>query len=1322
MSVDLFSDPTLQRHPEQLLAAVAKQVATNLRAVSDDAGALRVLANYFTKAQPTQRGLPFCVALAECTMQFHMQLTRPLLNDVSLWAVLFRLVASMLRGHERHPFFTVIMRRMVLGMGTAPGDATPLDVPAHGIVLLPQANFAAYAHLAVSLAHDGALPHDLGNEWADVLMSRYAVAASPLVRLRAEQLLVRCTTLITHEENTEQLMQAVMNTSTSVPLEFLRLLYFRLEAAAPDIKTGPMQVRALSIMTARVFLAYSSPVRRAFVETKLYPSLCSPDMAPMLAEPVARFELMGRLLPLVSTTASASCPFYNCLKALLHPALADAVDGARLFLTMMQCQMPHGAHFVSAMALDRNVDAERYANMVVKLSYGLALALSNHPQAAEDPVAALIGSDSCLAYKALFTMRCIVRKVWTTPTNSRVAMLQTGLRSALPETAVSALGNFCDQAFSEAAKHDADPVFPSLLVAEMGMVMHGTNINSALDSLHDHFGDAMDTCRYCQSTKASTTHCLINGTEHLPNRNAKDRVLCVIAAECVMHDAVVRHLENCLRTAPLSLATHRTVFEILRRCGAHRGFILAQLDSSLVSTMGSLSARLHAHDRNTATAPLCSGITFMARTLSFAKGAVSSEAVSKFQKLVRTLMSVFPQGSVLDPRDQALHHVALTVWWACGWLLRNTPPALLQLKPTANTAESTIPVANALAVLNAMHNVHTVSVCMNRLVGLAATRLMIDFNMQSMNIAEHLLTPWGLQDASRSAARHFALPSEPSSTFWTFSRNQLRRSAPFRASFVATMAKSTAMRFRSDNPAAMLQGRPGEAEPKAPLLFTMSVGAMRQDASLCNAVVAALRSCVEDKPQGRAMTKALNVETPGQFVLMSHLLQQTVAALRSPSATNGFPLSPGVHAICGSTEPVLRQQIPKLHELLATLPTTDDGFGQVASRVTHACRRSAGDTTAPSTYAELSSIPYQPDSGFTDAQSQQTASRDASEFGGDYGAEPDYGDDYSSHGDQAVLESASTSGSTVGGIPPRAPPALGADGPSTMHGNDSSHVLLVPPLDNSSAAGNWQHTMHAVDNTDPALAVQASRPAAPLPGVPSQQFRDPTTIDYSVVPQPAHDDEPEPDFDAEAVWNELYRQSTRSVMRELEEMATQAAEEAAAPFSPTQPRRHADTDAHATDRYHGGVSRTSAFRGQGRQTSAMEVRQMLGTMSVNAPIEDKRRAMGPGGNSLPRDAASHSTRRGMGPGGMSRSQAGSATPYHGARSHGASPGMPAVGGFASAFVHAAKQARSAGAEAGGASTIREVQELLDSSLVFHNAPAASPQYCRNEPQHSLEFF
>jgi hypothetical protein len=1024
MSTDLFSDAQLVQDPDALLEAAAKQVATSLRlATSAGYGALSILAGYYTRVTPlvplqdAQPGRPkhqpFCVALAQATLLYHLQMSRPNLQDIELWAQLIATAVSIVTanaqsGQQRrrndggadyvadqiaaHPLIRTVLRCGVLGMTPEAGDrryrhedlAGLEGFPPHMVVLLPPANFPAFSHLAVGLSRAQAIPVPLLEEWTRTLAARFFRVPSPLVALRAEQLVVRCVTSMHPDEHRQALQEAAMTCPAVVPLEMLRLLYFRLEACVPDVHNSSLQDRAMCVALAPIFLQFSSPVRRVFVEAFLYPSLCHHDMAPLLADPAARLHLCQLLLRLLPSSCSPRDPYYLSLCALLHPFLQDSATAAQTVLTLVSQHMPQGAYFGAAMALDRNMDPETFANIVLCLCRGLGVALGQLEHLASDPVGALIDNNAGLAYRCLYALRTIVRKVSAQPQgNARAGRVLVGLRSALPVSALAAMGQFAERSFTLANEADAEPATPVLLIAEMDTVLHGTNLETALDSLHEYYGQCMEICHFCDGTRATHTVCPTNGHDHLPNCQSKHRLSRSIAAECGGSEAVVRALCELLQQAPLSPATHRMVFEILRECGGHQAHLLQRIDAPLTAALERLAAVINtpngaAFSNPVVAAQVVSGLIFVTRALvalSCTYGAAStvSDSVSaKFQLLIRTLLGVFSEEhrramAAVGADPNLVHHIAMAVWWCCGWMLRRSHSRCVQLKPTGSDRgtgtdahkQDVVAAANALALLSALNTVHHVSPALERLVGLTTTRLIIDFNMQAPNIAEHLLSPFGVQRPDLDTCARFGLPTAADGHFWRFTKHQLRRSAPFKTSFVAALAQSCAIRFRghaADPTQGLHATGVAQAEPVAPLFFSVTVDAMRQDGGLCRAIVQILSGHMRgDEVQPRSRRRrgdppadaadASKAAAPGRRLLFAHTLQQVVACLQMTSAPGQREkvslCAAEVAAVVAEAAHALVEEAPKLETLAAIAEPRCPPFAKLMRRVSDACAAGA---------------------------------------------------------------------------------------------------------------------------------------------------------------------------------------------------------------------------------------------------------------------------------------------------------------------------------------------------------------------------------------------
>jgi len=829
----------------------------------------------------------------------------------------------------------------------------------------------------------GAVPVALFEEWAQVLSARFTNARSVLVANRAEQLLVRTVGSVPAEVHRAALHEAVAAVGAVIPLEQLRLLFFRLEACIGEVThTAPTEDLALIVVVANVFLQYTSPVRRLFVETYLYPALCNQNLQPLLADPSARLHLCDLLLQLIGPSTSNRCPFYLCLCALLQNFLTEATSGAQVLTTLVARSMPHAAHFTATLAADRNMDAECFTNIVLAMSRGLAMSLGQLEHLAEDPVGCMIDNNAGLAYRMIATLRAVVRKIATLPNgNARGSRMLVGLRTALPARSIAVIGQFAEQAFTVANEADADPATPTLLVAEIGTVLHGTNLESALTSLRDFFGESMEVCPFCRKTRASEALCHANGAEHLANAQAKQRMARTVAEECGGSEAVSTLACELLRQAPLSPATHRTVFELLRQAGNHQTHMLQAIDQALTFAVEELHGLLSRPDSPCFTDPVVaaqstSGLVFATRIVSalsctYSTSAPVSEGVlHKVQLLIRTLLRVFSEDNRRAMAERGsdsglVHHIAMSVWWCCGWLLRRCHTRCVQLKPTAaaanagsfdSTKHDVVAAANALAILSALNSVHHVSWYTEKMVGLAVSRLVVDFNLQICNIAEHLLAPHGIQLPDRSTTARFALPTKPCSDLWSFAKHQLRRSGPFRVAFASTIAQCSALRFRgfaaSGDPTAALKANGAESEPTAPILFTCVVEAMRQDASLARSVIETLVDGLRGVEPASRKTKgsrAVNTElaaSPSRRLMFAHTLQQIVANLRAVSTSNEdrglhsglSPLAVNVRSVVEAAGHALVSEAVALQALAAKFCTSSNSpLAKLLTRVSDQC-------------------------------------------------------------------------------------------------------------------------------------------------------------------------------------------------------------------------------------------------------------------------------------------------------------------------------------------------------------------------------------------------
>jgi hypothetical protein len=1137
---NLFHDERLRQQPDALFEAAVRQVSQQLRGADDSTAG--VLATYFSKRSPTVGGEPFCVALARSTCMYQMQLARAPPADAELWVRLFAATANGLLGKDKrrgesalaHPFFATVLRRWVFGLA-AIGSGGPSE---HAVVLLPAGNFIAFSHLAVGLAKCGSLPNEIVHEWMACL-EQYSDVPSPLVALRAQQLVVRChgTAPEYHAEHLMELQAALQAKPSSLPLEQLRLLYLRLEAVAPDVGSAPMQARALVIAASSLFLPFTSPVRREFAERMLYPTVTHADMEPMLQTGPARLHLCQLLLRLLGSAAPPTCPFYLCLCALTANWLDDDIRGAQLFVTLPALQMPQGAYFCAAMTQHHAMPIDAFASIVLRLVRGVAIALRCGSDN-NDAVASMIGDQASLAYKSIYVLRLIVKRVMGAAPSSRRSRMIDGLRAALPKNTLAALGQIVSTSFVD-HEEACGPLPPALLVAEMAMVLHGDNVVSALDQLALYFSTSAELCSWCNRTLASSELCPTNGTEHTPQHGVNMRLLRTVAGECCGNDNVIAGLSKMLRRAPLATATHRTVFEVLRLSESHLGHVFAVLNTHVahaLATVTSTAARNIAgqaprrrgrDDGAEATADLCSGIVFHTRTAALLspRGGTEGSVTTAFQRTVNALAKL--ADIAVKDGTAASHHVALTVWWACGWLLRNAHRRCVQLQAVAGERNDSIAAANAMKLLATLRLTHDVSAEMRKLVGLATTRLVMDFNMQASNIAEHLLHVFHEVPATHESLAHFALPTNSDTVFWTFAADQLRRSMPFRTSFVTTLAQSAAVRFRCDDPTSALLAAHDGAGPRATLFFTFVMCAMQHNRGLRHLVVALVCQWLE---LGREKK-----HTPGVHTIFVHVLQQVTTHLiewRSDVDDDDDI------EVLDQAQVMLAKHSVLLSKMAQRVAPHNATFGTFVEQVASAA-------------AEVSDVDVVEGSSLrSELAAREDSADDYDDFGADNGGDDD--------DDVRVSDRTASSSEDRLSSPSLATMAIGQQNASPSEASDTSVTVSSPqrPIINSEAAAPLNDPRPVVfgDEDEDVVEEPASTPADGLAGAQKQHAdiarpqRVARSEQASSVPQAPRRDEIFGDdgdgfVDEMDVWELLRRQSTRSLMMDLRDLAAASSDD-----------------------------------------------------------------------------------------------------------------------------------------------------------------------------------
>ena len=262
--------------------------------------------------------------------------------------------------------------------------------------------------------------------------------------------------------------------------------------------------------------------------------------------------------------------------------------------------------------------------------------------------------------------------------------------------------------------------------------------------------------------------------------------------------------------------------------------------------------------------------------------------------------------------SDALAHVCLAVWFTANWLLRHSGFNLMELHPTgvpkdasskraasttqrtlgrrgtavgtalepltpASLAHLALPAASALVVLRVLHMCHLSHAALRRLVGVCATRLIMDFNLQAPSIVEQLLLPFGsIACRDEDAVSSLALPVDEHSRFWSFVKRQISADStegPFKLALTVTLAQSVAAQIESCGVEETLRLSDGSnaAAPSfaGSYLYAATVQAMDGSASL--------RSLMLDMVCQFAGDHHHTVTTPGRFVILALLAERLVA-------------------------------------------------------------------------------------------------------------------------------------------------------------------------------------------------------------------------------------------------------------------------------------------------------------------------------------------------------------------------------------------------------------------------------------------------------------
>lgn len=895
--------------PEQQLFRAADLVSASLKGASS--ATVRSLASYYTKIEPRVAQEPFCVMLAQATMLFHLQMPRLAVADVEPWKQLLRAVLQRIRNESngdrdvlRHPFVDTVIRGVLLGLRprTRLGPSMASFTP-HSVVTLTTGSFAPFAFLAAGLLED--LPQQLTTDWRESLEA-LTVCPSSLVALRARQLLVRCFPVDDLNEHRQELRGVLNHKPQVLTSEALNVLFTRLCACVPDPSRASVPDLAMCIALSDIFLVFTSPRRKDFAEQFLYPALRCDALRGMLNVPQTRLHICGLLLSLLSAVSSPNCPYYMCLCALMFPFFEEDRTAAKLVLFLLNQQMPQGAYFVSAMANDKRIPPELFGSIILVLNRSLALGLAKLQGWQDDDIAKLIGTSSSLAYKCLYLMRCVVSSVVEGSSKARAKGIHQVLRAALPEQAISMLGQVTEKAFERldaaAVVPGVNITHPKTLVAELGMVMHGARVEAAIDELCEFFVQAMARCNRCGVAQGTIAVCPVSTSHHLPGWQDKLRLLTTVAECVVMQRDAAHHLVFKLRAAVSDLEESGALaltLQILRHAKATRSSIYTTILPAFTHLISLLSGDGNefaqgagAGRRRGRQGELSIDVTsrllvFACRVLVLlqANGGGEGGITGLYAKLSGAIFHSVTRVEQLleaardDSRRRRNHgdsepfadaqRLALVLWWASVTLLRNGGDLNVQIPPLPPASTDEVPQiiqqANAHHLLRALQRIHAFSRGCTKLVGVTTYRLVCDFNMSMVSIVDYLLNSQTAGDPTDpSFLEKISMTSAPTTPLWQFIASQLQTSAPFRTSFAVALVQSVACYLRT--PGVVLERG---VQPKASLFFAAVAQAARQNYPVRRMTLTILCSWLDAK---RWTNKTVPTLTAGRVVLVLHTL------------------------------------------------------------------------------------------------------------------------------------------------------------------------------------------------------------------------------------------------------------------------------------------------------------------------------------------------------------------------------------------------------------------------------------------------------------------
>lgn len=853
MSEDVPGIHATCEEDRKLFTNCVSQVQRNLKAHLNSPRTLHTLASYYTKTDPYIEDRPFCVSLSCATFLFHIQMARISVMDVDIYVQLISQVMAQIPDDEKltHPFIQQVLRDHVFGLPspTCRGGA-------HCVVLVPPPQYRAFATLTTSLLALGVVPLDIVYQFQDQLES-YCSSASPIVANRALALFVHNLPEVRIDEQITALQYVLQTKPQKINVDFLMACYERLQRASPDPANGPAFGRAIAIHCSELFLRFRSPVRREYVERYLYPSLCHPDMADFLAIPATRQHLLKELLSLCTPDMGTANPYYLCICALMQKAFDHEIDGALEVVTLISCQMPHAAYVTAVLAVDSHMSVSLFAKVVIALARGAGLAMTGRE--VPDEVAASINKRRTSVYNVLFLLREVVRNCSMTSSRRASEMLKA-LRVAVAIPTIEALGKLSSEAFEGQCDIMVDP---QLLCAELAMVLHGQHIEEAMDSSVAYFKDVTSQCTFCGMQRSEALLCPVNGTVHVCGHSSVSRVLSSLA-ECAGSKALEEKLVKYLHDPAMQMesSVHFLLYHILANAGQYRTTLFLSLEPYIRNTLLTLVNV----DRGTARGLVSSELKANVLMLHVKVAMLLTTSIDP--SYLESILRVFSEMKLRN------NHDALALWFMGNLLLRNCKGNIdiLPTDPHENNycvdfpgcaPTSSTCADNAQLVLKLLDRAHTFSPETRKLVGCCVCKLIQDFNMQTPNIVSALLSSHGFIPVGLVSLSELALPVGQGSTFWSFFLQQMKTSAPARTSFMVTLAKSMARRFRITNPAdaVSVAGLEATGHPYTVMMYE----AMKRSPALTRVVLFMVSNWM--KQPGH---------TPGKFVCLVYITVQLI--------------------------------------------------------------------------------------------------------------------------------------------------------------------------------------------------------------------------------------------------------------------------------------------------------------------------------------------------------------------------------------------------------------------------------------------------------------